>query len=364
MFSPYTTNFTPEIQRLDDSWSSGSATFRTRTRRLSGAVRRMFGPMSDETSPTIRIEHRGIDVDEAVAFYEWIYASHDIHVGDAATEGFSWRYRAVGDDDVVMGTSMVSARRWGTINPGRQYILAWASGPGITLDTGSRTPVPMLPGVPTMYPAGREFTFDALPTTQHLIRFDGAFLEAVAAARAQTVPAPLRFEAITDPAVLQRLRTTITAVAPQLLNPALDQASRSASNVVLAEAVSDAFRAFPALDMPLLAGPATMRLAQEWMVANAHRSITITDVCAAAGVAVRSLQSSFQRHAGRSPMHFLREVRLYRVRAALSAADADITTVGEIARAWGFQHLGRFAGYYAGTFGEPPSTTLRRRPSP
>lgn len=317
--------------------------------------------MPDEISPTTRIERRGFDVDQAVAFYEQVYASHDIHIGDAVTEGFSWRYRAVGDEDVVVGTSMVAARRWGTINPGRDYILAWASGAGITLDTGTRSPVQMLPGVPTMYPSGRPFAFDALPTTQHLIRFDGPFLEAVAAARTQTVPAPLRFEAVSDPAAVQRLRLVITDAAPQLLDPALPRATRAAQNTLLAEAVVDAFRAEPTIQLPLSAGPTTMRFAQEWMVANAHRAITITDVCAAAGVAVRSLQASFQRHAGRSPMHFLREVRLHRVRAALSTADPDTTTVSEIALAWGFQHLGRFAGYYAETFGEAPSTTLRRR---
>ena len=39
----------------------------------------------------------------------------------------------------------------------------------------------------------------------------------------------------------------------------------------------------------------------------------------------------------------------------------DALQVAEVAGAWGFGHLGRFAGYYADTFGELPSETLRRR---
>ncbi|NII40669.1 AraC-like DNA-binding protein [Curtobacterium flaccumfaciens] len=320
--------------------------------------------MDSVEQPLVHVDRRGLAVDEAVAFYEHVYASQDIHIGEAATEGFSWRYRSIGDGDVTVGTSSVAARRWGTIDPGDDYVLAWASAPGIRLDTGSSDPVDMLPGVPVMYPAGRDFTFSAAPTVQHVIRFDRTFLESVAAARQGDLPAPLQFARHPDPGSLQQLRTVIAAAAGALLDPTTDHDRRSACNTTVAEAVAATFDARPIPPAGLLSdGPATMRIAQEWMVANARRPITITDVSVAAGVAVRSLQASFRRHTGASPMHFLRQVRLHRVRAELSAADPDTATVAQIALGWGVGHLGRFSGTYAATFGEPPSVTLRRRRS-
>ncbi|PZE64763.1 helix-turn-helix domain-containing protein [Curtobacterium sp. MCBD17_021] len=318
--------------------------------------------MDSVEQPLVHVDHRGFAIDEAVAFYEGVYSSHDIHIGEPAAEGFSWRYRAVGDDDVTVGTSSVAARRWGTIEPGDDYVLAWASAPGIRLDTGSADPIEMQPGVPVMYPAGRAFAFDAAPTAQHVIRFDRSFLESVAAAREGDLPAPLRFARDPDPDALHRLRTVIAGAAAALLDPRTDRDRRTTLNTTVAEAVVDTFRAAPVAPSGLLSdGPATMRIAQEWMVANARRPITITDVSEAAGVAVRSLQASFRRHTGASPMHFLRQVRLHRVRAELTAADPDVTTVAQVALGWGVGHLGRFSGTYAATFGEPPSVTLRRR---
>ncbi len=306
------------------------------------------------------VDRRSTSIDEAVAFYERVYDSPDINVGRAVPDGFSWRYRAVGDDEVTVGTSSVGANRWGTVGQGTGYVLAWATAPGLTLDSASRDPLQMQPGVPVMYPVGRDFAFEALPTTQHLIRFDSGFLEAVAAARRATVPGPLTFTNTTDAAHLEHLRGLIRAAAPELLDPGTDRDRRAALNMLVAESVVDAYDAAPKVDVALFEGPATMRFAQEWMIANAHRPITGTDVARAAGVKARALQATFQRHADTTPMAFLRQVRLHRVRAQLVAGDPTTTTVAATAGAWGFAHLGRFAAFYAESFGERPSETLRR----
>ncbi len=83
--------------------------------------------------------------------------------------------------------------------------------------------------------------------------------------------------------------------------------------MLVAEATVDAFHATPDVDIVFHDGPATMRFAQEWMVANAHRHITSTDVAQAAGINARALQAAFQRHADTTPMAFLRQIRLHRV---------------------------------------------------
>jgi AraC-like DNA-binding protein len=41
------------------------------------------------------------------------------------------------------------------------------------------------------------------------------------------------------------------------------------------------------------------------------------------------------------------------------ASPGATTTVTDVALKWGFNHLGRFSGFYVRQFGEAPSETLR-----
>lgn len=320
--------------------------------------------MQPEVVP-VHVDRRGSLVDDAVALYERAYDSQDIHIGDVARDGFTFRFRAVGDQDVVMGTSAVAARRWGTIAPGGDYVLAWATSPGMTIDTGAREPVQLLPGIPVMYPVGRDFGFDGLPSGQHSVRFGGAFLESIAAARrGDEEPRQLAFRRSLGVDALRRLRSRIGEAAPRLLDASTPVADRARWNQSIADAVAAVFDATPSTAPTAAVGSSTIRFAKEWMVANARRPLTVAEVSEAAGVSARGLQAAFQRHVGVRPMQFLREARLHGVRTDLLAADPDGSTVAEVAQSWGFHHLGRFSGYYADVYGEPPSETLRRRPTP
>jgi AraC-like DNA-binding protein len=82
-------------------------------------------------------------------------------------------------------------------------------------------------------------------------------------------------------------------------------------------------------------------------------------LAAIAQVSLRTLQEAFRRYVGMSPMAYVQEVRLQRVHRQLLAAAPGTTTVTDVAHAWGFVHLGRFAGRYRERFGESPSQTLR-----
>ncbi len=184
-----------------------------------GGWRHTDSRMPSDKLPPVAVDRRGTNVDEAVAFYEDVYASQDIHIGKPTADGFTWRYRAVGDDDkLTLGTSAVDANRWGTIGQHGAYILAWTTTPGIVLDVDTRDAIAMPPNVPVMYPSGRPFEFNAAPGTQHMIRFDGTFLENVAAAQLGAIPGPLQFRNLPDPEQRERLRQVIRAAAPELLH--------------------------------------------------------------------------------------------------------------------------------------------------
>jgi transcriptional regulator GlxA family with amidase domain len=107
------------------------------------------------------------------------------------------------------------------------------------------------------------------------------------------------------------------------------------------------------------AQPQTLRRAIAFIHDNAHRDIGVSDIAAAIGVTPRSVQYTFRRHLGTTPLEYLRRVRLDRAHRDLQAADPAVHTVMEIAGRWRFGHPGRFSMVYKQAFGTQPSATLR-----
>ncbi len=107
------------------------------------------------------------------------------------------------------------------------------------------------------------------------------------------------------------------------------------------------------------AQPHTLRRAIAFIHENAHLDIGLSDIAAAIGVTPRSVQYTFRRHLGTTPLEYLRRVRLDRAHRDLQAADPAVDTVMEIAGRWRFGHPGRFSMAYTEAFGTPPSRTLR-----
>jgi AraC-like DNA-binding protein len=87
---------------------------------------------------------------------------------------------------------------------------------------------------------------------------------------------------------------------------------------------------------------------------------SVAELCAAIGVAERTLNLACHEFYGAGPLRVVRDRRLDAVRQALRGADATATTVAAAAMRFGFWELGRFAGAYRARFGETPSATLRR----
>lgn len=105
--------------------------------------------------------------------------------------------------------------------------------------------------------------------------------------------------------------------------------------------------------------PFYVKRARDHIHAHVGEPITLSDLATAAGCGYRTLQAAFNEAYGMPPMSYLRKLRLQKVHADVLSGDKAVP-ISEIARKWGFTHLGRFARSYAREFGELPSETLRR----
>ena len=106
------------------------------------------------------------------------------------------------------------------------------------------------------------------------------------------------------------------------------------------------------------AAPAKVSLAEEYMEANAHLPITLTDVIAHVGCSRKAFYSNFRRFRQYSPQEYLAGRRLKLAHERLSNPTPS-DTVTSIAYDSGFSHMGRFSEAYRKRYGVKPSVTLR-----
>lgn len=118
----------------------------------------------------------------------------------------------------------------------------------------------------------------------------------------------------------------------------------------------------PALNAPYRSAPHRkhLSLAREYLDANMKGPVKMADVCAHAGIRLRTLERVFQRELRVSPYRYLLARRLGAVRRALVAVDPEHGIIKRVAMDHGFTHMGRFAVNYRRQFAETPSQTLNR----
>ncbi len=105
-----------------------------------------------------------------------------------------------------------------------------------------------------------------------------------------------------------------------------------------------------------------MRRLEEVLTSTPDRPLYMPQLCTTVGASYTTLRDCCQEYLGMSPKRYLWLRRMHLVRRALRSADAEKTTVTEIATDYGFWELGRFAIAYRSLFGEAPSAALRRPP--
>jgi AraC family ethanolamine operon transcriptional activator len=91
-----------------------------------------------------------------------------------------------------------------------------------------------------------------------------------------------------------------------------------------------------------------------------RHAYSVRDLAIAVGVGERTLRRAMRAWYRAPTVAVVRTRRLRGARRELLAARPGRNSVTSIAMAWGFDHLGRFAGDYRALFAELPSETLRR----
>lgn len=113
---------------------------------------------------------------------------------------------------------------------------------------------------------------------------------------------------------------------------------------------------------PRRSGRAAVRRSLEYIERHLAEPISLDDLAGHARMSPRSIQAGFREDLDTTPIAYIRDLRLDRVRQTLmSALPEDGLNVTDAAQRWGFTHLGNFSGIYRKRFGESPSQTLRRR---
>ncbi|SOC88810.1 Transcriptional regulator containing an amidase domain and an AraC-type DNA-binding HTH domain [Curtobacterium sp. 314Chir4.1] len=256
-------------------------------------------------------------------------------------------YVTGGDDEVSLRRIRTDGPQSGTIGPRPDHVVfVLADGRAtLTADDGSEWEVEA--GRPMMLSAPVAYAFDTDATAMTLLHVTPAVLGDGDELSEFVQPEP------EDPGV-EPLLTLLNEVTDRILDPSLDGAERAALNRRVATVVLSTFtRSRSDVEHRL-------RRAIRFVHDHASEDLTVADVAAAADLSERGLQDLFRRRLAVTPMRYLREVRLDRVHLELAARRNRLVTVGDVARAWRFAHLGRFAAAYRRRFGESPHETLRR----
>jgi AraC-like DNA-binding protein len=110
---------------------------------------------------------------------------------------------------------------------------------------------------------------------------------------------------------------------------------------------------------PRLRRAAIMTRLEDLLQAHPSRFPRVPEVCRVLGISQSGLKACCKEQVGISPSRYFRLGKMRRVHRALISADPNTASVSQLAKFYGFNELGRFAGAYRKFFGELPSATLR-----
>jgi AraC-like DNA-binding protein len=312
---------------------------------------------ASQAQPLVSLSGR--DPDQAISDLAGLYAGREWY-SRRVNEDYWYKYVGFGDDQFSIRRSQMHGYLRGDAATENEVVVQWLETGRARIDVG-RDGIQVEPGTPIVVPADRRFRVEYENWDSRLVHFSRDLLLDVAAEQYRVNDGALAFNhsRAPDPSAVRAWRGAVAAAV---------QALREQGETPLRwhEAQRDVARALLRL-YPLQASlpggehkrnRARVQAAVDFIDTHAHEPITVTDIADAAGLSVRGLQDSFQRVLDHTPMAYVREVRLSQAHAELRASDPATTSVADIARRWGFVHMGRFSSNYAARYGQYPRKTL------
>lgn len=303
----------------------------------------------------------GSDTGRAIDDLAGMYAGRTWHAAPVDSN-YWYKYVAVGDDQMSIRRSQMHGALRGDVAVEGEVVVQWIDSGSARVDVG-RDEIRMQPGVPVLFPIEQRFEMEYEDWDQRLVHLNRNLVLDVAAER-YLVDGTFAFDrntAPTDAAVALWRESVATAMAVLRTEGTQSLAWHEAQRSVV-RSLFGMYR-FHGEHAPAGYGEARsarLRAAVDLIHADAGKPLSVGDIAEAAGLSARGLQETFQRNLGRTPMAYLREVRLRRVQEDLLRSDPAATSVAVVASRWGFTHMGRFSGEYLRRFGEYPRDTLRR----
>ncbi|GAB3104718.1 helix-turn-helix transcriptional regulator [Aestuariicella hydrocarbonica] len=105
--------------------------------------------------------------------------------------------------------------------------------------------------------------------------------------------------------------------------------------------------------------PKHIRTVMCFLKSHTNEPICVDDLAHISGTSTRSLYLHFKNFLGMTPMEYVKELRMERVRNELLSGDAN--NIYKAATNAGFNHMGRFSRDYRQRYGENPRETLKAR---
>lgn len=103
-----------------------------------------------------------------------------------------------------------------------------------------------------------------------------------------------------------------------------------------------------------------LKRAEAYIESSGYTVLSVRELRQHTGASKSTLERAFVEHYGVLPKTYLMARRLNGVRKLLKDADPKVETVSNLARRWGFWHMGQFAADYQRFFGELPSSVLEK----
>ncbi|ADG15646.1 transcriptional regulator, AraC family [Paraburkholderia atlantica] len=100
--------------------------------------------------------------------------------------------------------------------------------------------------------------------------------------------------------------------------------------------------------------------AHDMILARPMEPVTVQELCESLRISRRTVQTSFRLVTGKSPVEYMRAIRLNHVRQLLRKSSSGELTVRAAAQRWGFFHSGHFTQDYRELFEAMPSDNRPR----